>query len=66
MMKKILDLKRTLYLKRKEKTKCRYASFFFTEKELIGRILVEEMYDILKSKVPFNEKRYAKKLSMLP
>jgi len=35
-------------------------------KELIGRILVEEMYDILKSQVPFNEKRYAKKLSMLP
>ena len=35
-------------------------------KELIGRILVEEMYDILKSQVPFNEKRYAKKLTMLP
>ena len=35
-------------------------------KELIGRILVEEMYDILKSQVPFNEKRYAKKLSMPP
>ena len=35
-------------------------------KELIGRVLVEEMYDILKSQVPFNEKRYAKKLSMLP
>ena len=35
-------------------------------KELIGRILVEEMYDILKSQVPFNEKRYAKKLSLLP
>lgn len=35
-------------------------------KELIGRVLVEEMYDILKSQVPFNEKRYAKKLTMLP
>ena len=35
-------------------------------KELIGRVLVEEMYDILKSQVPFNEERYAKKLDMLP
>ena len=35
-------------------------------KELIGRVLVEEMYDILKRQVPFNEERYAQKLSMLP
>ncbi|MCC3358812.1 hypothetical protein [Bacillus sp. REN16] len=35
-------------------------------KEMIGRVLVEEMYDLLKNQVPFNEKRYAEKLSMLP
>ena len=35
-------------------------------KELIGKILLEEMYDLLKTQVPFNEERYAKKLSMLP
>lgn len=35
-------------------------------KELIGRVLIEEMYDILKNQVPFNEERYAKKLDMLP
>jgi hypothetical protein len=35
-------------------------------KELIGRVLIEEMYDILKNQVPFNEERYAKKLAMLP
>ncbi|MFS0820636.1 hypothetical protein [Bacillus sp. 1P02SD] len=35
-------------------------------KEMIGRVLVEEMYDILKNKVPFNEKRYSDKLNMLP
>ncbi|MEH7235176.1 hypothetical protein [Bacillus sp. JJ1562] len=35
-------------------------------KEMIGRVLVEEMYDILKNQVPFNEKRYANKLKMLP
>jgi hypothetical protein len=35
-------------------------------KELIGRVLLEEMYDILKRQVPFNEERYAKKLAMLP
>ena len=35
-------------------------------KELIGRVLLEEMYDILKRQVPFNGDRYAKKLAMLP
>lgn len=35
-------------------------------KEMIGRVLVEEMYDILKNQVPFNEKRYADKLTLLP
>ncbi|MEH7223344.1 hypothetical protein V7112_05955 [Bacillus sp. JJ1566] len=35
-------------------------------KEMIGRVLVEEMYDILKNQVPFNEERYDEKLSMLP
>ena len=35
-------------------------------KELIGIVLIEEMYDILKNQVPFNEERYAKKLAMLP
>ncbi|WP_223254538.1 hypothetical protein [Bacillus sp. HNG] len=35
-------------------------------KEMIGRVLVEEMYDILKNQVPFNEKRYSDKLNMLP
>ena len=35
-------------------------------KELIGKVLLEEMYDLLKTQVPFNEERYAKKLSMLP
>ncbi|WP_010678006.1 hypothetical protein [Bacillus timonensis] len=35
-------------------------------KEMIGRVLVEEMYDLLKNQVPFNEKRYEEKLSMLP
>ncbi|MEH7382732.1 hypothetical protein V7138_19875 [Bacillus sp. JJ1533] len=34
-------------------------------KEMIGRVLVEEMYDILKNQVPFNEKRYSDKLNML-
>ncbi|WP_428910721.1 hypothetical protein [Niallia sp. Krafla_26] len=35
-------------------------------KELIGRVLLEEMHHILKRQVPFNEERYSKKLSMLP
>ncbi|MEH7385873.1 hypothetical protein V7147_10735 [Bacillus sp. JJ1521] len=35
-------------------------------KEMIGRVLVEEMYDLLKNQVPFNEKRYTEKLSILP
>ncbi|WP_077620635.1 hypothetical protein [Bacillus sinesaloumensis] len=35
-------------------------------KEMIGRVLVEEMYDMLKNQVPFDEKRYDQKLSMLP
>ncbi|WP_449538676.1 hypothetical protein [Ferdinandcohnia sp. Marseille-Q9671] len=35
-------------------------------KEMIGRVLVEEMYDMLKNQVPFNEERYDEKLSMLP
>lgn len=33
---------------------------------MIGAVLIEEMYDIMKNKVPFNEKRYAEKLSMPP
>ncbi len=47
----------------------RLISMGFTEmesKEMIGRVLVEEMYDLLKNQVPFNEKRYAEKLSRLP
>ncbi|MGM0902141.1 MAG: hypothetical protein ACQEXB_13740 [Bacillota bacterium] len=39
-----------------------------TEEEsklLIAGILVEEMYDIMKNKVPFNESRYAEKLANL-
>jgi len=39
-----------------------------TEEEsklLIAGILVEEMYDIMKNKVPFNEGRYAEKLAKL-
>jgi preprotein translocase subunit SecA len=35
-------------------------------KEMIGSILIEEMYYIMKHKEPFNEKRYAKKLELLP
>ena len=35
-------------------------------KELIGRVLLEEMYDILKRQAPFNGDRYSKKLAMLP
>jgi len=47
----------------------RLVSLGFSEqdsKEMIGRVLVEEMYDILKNNVPFNEERYTEKLSMLP
>jgi len=39
-----------------------------TEEEskiLIAGILVEEMYDIMKNQVPFNERRYAEKLAKL-
>lgn len=39
-----------------------------TEEEskiLIAGILVEEMYDIMKNQVPFNESRYAEKLAKL-
>jgi hypothetical protein len=39
-----------------------------TEEEsklLIAGILVEEMYDIMKNQVPFNESRYAEKLANL-
>lgn len=35
-------------------------------KEMIGSILIEEMYYIMKNNEPFNEKRYAKKLALLP
>ncbi|WP_374724241.1 hypothetical protein [Calidifontibacillus erzurumensis] len=35
-------------------------------KEMIGRVLVVEIFDILKNKNVFNEKRYAKNLSLLP
>ncbi|MFD1040014.1 hypothetical protein ACFQ3N_16700 [Virgibacillus byunsanensis] len=34
-------------------------------KEMIGAILIEEMYLIMKDHVPFSEERYAKKLSDL-
>jgi Holliday junction resolvasome RuvABC DNA-binding subunit len=35
-------------------------------KEKIGAVLIEEMYDILKNKVLFNEERYERNLSFLP
>jgi preprotein translocase subunit SecA len=35
-------------------------------KEMIGHVLVEEMYFLMKDHVPFNESRFAKKLSKLP
>lgn len=34
--------------------------------EMIGAVLTEEIDDILKSQVPFSEKRYAQKLTKLP
>ncbi|WP_408009206.1 hypothetical protein ACJROX_02490 [Pseudalkalibacillus sp. A8] len=36
------------------------------ESKKIGSVLVEEMYNIMKHQVSFDEKRYAKKLSLLP
>jgi len=35
-------------------------------KEMIGSVLIEEIYYILKEKTHFNEKKYCKKLSLLP
>lgn len=35
-------------------------------KEMIGAILIEEMYDVMKNQQPFNEERYSSKLSTLP
>lgn len=35
-------------------------------KEMIASVLAEEMFYVMKNKDPFNEKRYAKKLSLLP
>jgi uncharacterized protein YecA (UPF0149 family) len=32
----------------------------------IGAVLVEEIYDIMKNQIPFNEKSYAEKLLLLP
>lgn len=40
----------------------------FTEeqaKEMIGKVLVEEMYTIMKNQIPFNLERYEQKLSKL-
>lgn len=34
-------------------------------KEMIGAILIEEIYDVMKNKEYFNEKRYCEKLSKL-
>lgn len=34
-------------------------------KEMIGAIVVEEIYDVMKQKEPFNEERYCNKLSKL-
>ena len=35
-------------------------------KEMIGSVLTEEIYYTMESLAPFNEKRFAKKLSKLP
>jgi preprotein translocase subunit SecA len=35
-------------------------------KEMIASVLVEEMFYVLKNNDPFNEKRYAQKLLLLP
>ncbi|MGV3487238.1 MAG: SEC-C metal-binding domain-containing protein [Tuberibacillus sp.] len=35
-------------------------------KEMIASVLVEEMYYVMKNNDPFNEKRYAKRLALLP
>lgn len=35
-------------------------------KELIGIVLSAEIYDVLKEKKPFNEKRYVGRLARLP
>ncbi|WP_307289893.1 SEC-C metal-binding domain-containing protein [Bacillus sp. SORGH_AS_0510] len=35
-------------------------------KELIASVLVEEMYYVMNNNNPFNEERYAQKLSLLP
>ena len=35
-------------------------------KEMIAGVLTEEMFYVMKNQEPFNEERYAKKLSLLP
>ena len=35
-------------------------------KEMIASVLLEEMHYVMKNNNPFNEKRYAKKLALLP
>lgn len=35
-------------------------------KEMIGSVVIEEMYHILKEETHFNEKKYCEKLSLLP
>jgi hypothetical protein len=35
-------------------------------KEMIASVLVEEMFYVMKNNNPFNEKRYAQELSLLP
>lgn len=34
-------------------------------KEMIAAVLIEEMYEVMKNKQPFNEERYSSKLSKL-
>lgn len=35
-------------------------------KEMIGSVVVEEIYYVMKQQTAFNEKRYCEKLSLLP
>ena len=51
-----------------KKTLKRLMSLGYTEaiaKEMIAAVLLEDIYDILNSQKPFNEKKYAKKLNKL-
>ncbi len=34
-------------------------------KEMIGAVLIEEMYSVMKEQKPFNEEQYSKKLAKL-